>query len=128
MSTLLAFLLSVCVQDGGDRVLFDFEKPEDAERWSNLLITDPASADRRIQKEPATTWSLSTENATSGSHSLKITFDGGRWPTITTALPPEDWMPYHRLCADITVTRPCLVGLTVLPSLLHRAFGRSKPN
>ncbi len=123
MSNLLALLLSVCVQDAGDRMLFDFERPEDAERWSNLLIKDPASADRRIQKEPAATWLLSTENATSGSHSLKITFDGGRWPTITTALPPEDWMGYHRLCADITVTRPCLVGITVLQEKSSRKEG-----
>src|SRR5205085_1263535 len=100
MFILLTALLSVCAQDAGDRVLFDFEKPEDAERWSNLQILDPSTADRRIQKEPNVTWSLSKDNATSGAHSLKITFDEGRWPTITTALPREDWMGFHRLCAD----------------------------
>jgi len=123
MSILLTALLSVFAQDVGDRVLFDFEKPEDAERWSNLEITDAATADRRIQKEPSATWSLSNDNATSGAHSLKITFDGGRWPTITTALPREDWMGFHRLCADITVTRPCLVGLSVLQEKSSRKEG-----
>jgi hypothetical protein len=123
MSILLCSLLSVFAQDGGDRVLFDFEKPEDAARWSNLVIADPTTADKRFQKEPPATWSLSTENATSGSHSLKVTFEGGRWPTITTALPPEDWMAYHRLTADITVTRPCLVGLTVLQEKSSRKEG-----
>jgi len=123
MSILLTALLSVFAQDVGDRVLFDFEKPEDAERWSNLEITDAATADRRIQKEPNATWSLSNDNATSGAHSLKITFDGGRWPTITTALPREDWMGFHRLCADITVTRPCLVGLSVLQEKSSRKEG-----
>ena len=123
MSLLLTALLSVFVQDAGDRVLFDFEKPEDAERWSNLQILDPSTADRRIQKEPNATWSLSKDNATSGAHSLKVTFDGGRWPTITTALLGEDWMGFHRLCADITVTRPCLVGLSVLQEKSSRKEG-----
>ena len=123
MGQLLAVLLGVLVQDAGERVLFDFEKPQDAECWSNLQIADPATADRRIQKEPPATWSLSTENATSGTHSLQITFEGGRWPTLTTALPPEDWMGYHRLTADITVTRPCLVGLSVLQEKSSRKEG-----
>ncbi|HVR87397.1 MAG TPA: hypothetical protein VMU54_23935, partial [Planctomycetota bacterium] len=123
MSQLLAALLGVLVQDAGERVLFDFEKPQDADRWSNLEIADPASADRRREKEPPATWSISTENATSGSHSLKVTFDGGRWPTLTTALDPEDWTGYHRLCADITVTRPCVVGLSVLQEKSSRKEG-----
>ena len=73
MSLLLAALLSVCPQEPADRVLFDFETPEEATRWSNLKIDDPATADHRIQKEPPAAWSLSAENATSGTHSLKIT-------------------------------------------------------
>ena len=37
---------------------------------------------------------LTAENATRGKQSLKLTFAGGRWPTITTTDIPEDWMPY----------------------------------
>lgn len=123
ISLLLAALLRVCAQDAGDRILFDFEKPEDAEPWSNMQIPDPASADPRTRKEPPAPWALSTQHATSGSHSLKITFDGGRWPTITTALPPEDGMSYPRLTADLTVTRSCRVGLRVLQQKSSRKEG-----
>lgn len=122
MPLILASLLSLCAQDA-ERVLFDFEKPEDAQRWANLVIADPSTADKRIQKEPPATWSLSTENVTRGEHSLKITFEGGRWPTITTAIPAEDWEGYTFLSADITVTRPCLVGLTALQEKSSRKEG-----
>jgi hypothetical protein len=123
MTILAALILSVCFQDAGDRILFDFERPEDMDRWSQLQIADPAAADRRLQKEPPVKWERSTENATSGSHSLKLTFEGGRWPTITTPLQPEDWTAYQRLSADVTVTRPCLVGLTVLQEKSSRKEG-----
>ncbi len=123
MVLVLASLLFLCTQDAVDRVLFDFEKPEDAQRWSNLVITDPSTADKRIRKEPPAKWELSPENATSGSRSLKVTFEGGQWPTITTALPAEDWMTYTHLTADITVTRPCLVGLTALQERSSRKEG-----
>ncbi|MBV8879960.1 MAG: hypothetical protein JO332_08360 [Planctomycetaceae bacterium] len=123
MTLLLIALISLSAQDPGDRVLFDFEEPSEAARWSNLRIADPETADRRIQKEPPATWERSTENATSGAHSLKITFHGGRWPTITTPLPAEDWTKYQQLVADVTVSRPCLVGFTVMQEKSSRKEG-----
>src|SRR5262245_42573195 len=68
-------------------VLFDFEEA-DLKDWSNLELPDAKL------KEPAAKIALSTDHATSGKHSLKITYAGGRWPTITTTKVPEDWMPY----------------------------------
>src|SRR5258706_3946649 len=110
-------------RDPGDRLLFDFEQPADLEAWTNLEVANPAEADKRIRKEPPATVELSPEHATSGSKSLKITFSGGRWPTITTPLAREDWMSFHRLKADVTVTRPCLVGITVLQEKSSRKEG-----
>src|SRR6185436_1871651 len=119
----LLLLLSPASQDPGDRLLFDFEQTGEAGRWTNLEIADPAQADKRIQKEPPVRVELSPEHATSGGKSLKLTFAGGRWPTVATSLPGEDWMGYHRLKADVTVTRPCLVGFTVLQEKSSRKEG-----
>src|SRR4051812_38184030 len=57
-------------------VLFDFEDPASIKDWSNLQFPDAKS------KEPLAKVEQSAEHATSGKHSLRITFAGGRWPTI----------------------------------------------
>jgi hypothetical protein len=90
------------------QTLFDFEDSSDAAAWSNLALPEPAA------KEPAAKIELSDENATSGKHSLKITFAGGHWPTITTTQVPGDWLKFWTFKADITVSRPCVVGFSVL--------------
>jgi hypothetical protein len=98
-------------------VLFDFEEQADLKAWSNLELPDAKS------KEPAVKMELSTEHATRGKHSLKLTFDGGRWPTITTTQVPADWMPYWTFRADVTVSRPCVVGFTVMQEKSQRGGG-----
>jgi len=120
-------ILAVCLclagfrQGEGERVLFDFEKDSDAAAWSNLGV--PPDADRRVKEEPPVKVELSEEHASSGRKSLKLTFAGGRWPTVTTAVANEDWMPFHRLKADLWVTRPCLVGFTALQERSSRQSG-----
>src|SRR5271165_6692619 len=89
-------------------VLFDFENDADLKAWSNLELPDAKF------KEPPAKIEVSTDNATSGKHSLKITFAGGRWPTITTTQVPDDWTPYQTFKADVTVGRTCVVGFTAL--------------
>src|SRR5262245_54819926 len=64
--------------------LFDFEDAAEVQAWSNLEL--PGS------KEPPARIRQSEKNATSGKHSLAITFAGGTWPTITTTRVPGDWM------------------------------------
>jgi hypothetical protein len=59
-----------------EKVLYDFEDADDLKAWENLVL--PGAKD----KEPPIKIELSTEYATSGKHSLKLTFDGGNWPTI----------------------------------------------
>jgi hypothetical protein len=100
-----------------DKLLFDFEDPGDLKAWSHLELPGAKT------KEPAAKWELSTEHATSGKHSLKITFAGGRWPTVTTTQVPEDWMPYWTFKADVTASRHCLVGFTALQEKSKRGGG-----
>ena len=100
------FLLAIVLQSGAaqpakeDLLLFDFEDPADVKVWSNLELPK--------DREPPIKLELSAEHATSGKHSLKLTFAGGRWPTITTTNIQGEWLPYKSFQADVTVSRPCL--------------------
>lgn len=102
-----------------DAMLFDFEKDEDLKAWAPLDLPDAKV------KEPAAKVELSAEGATSGSKCLKITFDGGNWPAITTTkiTVPGDWQAYQTLKADVTVPRQCLVGFRVLQEKSKRDPG-----
>jgi hypothetical protein len=92
----------------GEIILFDFESPDDLKAWSNLELPDAKD------KEPPVKLERSTENATSGKHSLKLTFAGGRWPTVTTTRVHDDWLATPTFKADVTVSRPCVVGFTAM--------------
>ncbi len=101
------------LRDDADRVLFDFEKDEEAAAWS--AFEDP--------KEPAARIEASTEHATSGARSLKITFAGGRWPSVKTSSVPDDWSAWKTLTAEVTVARNCLVGFQVVQEKSLRGNG-----
>lgn len=115
--TVVAFLLA-CLPAGADqpaeRILFDFEEATDLKAWTNLGL-----ADEKV-KEPAAAIERSMDNVTSGKHSLKITFDGGSWPAITTTSVPADWNAWHTFKADVTVSRACVIGFTVLQERSQR--------
>jgi hypothetical protein len=100
-----------------EKLIFDFEDPADLKAWSNLDLPDAKV------KEPPAKLELSTENVTSGKHSLKITFSGGAWPTITTTQVPDDWTPYQTFKADVTVSRTCIIGFTALQEKSQRGGG-----
>ncbi|HUW56125.1 MAG TPA: hypothetical protein VMZ92_05780 [Planctomycetota bacterium] len=106
--------------DADTRVLLDFEDPAEG-NWSML---------RRPQSEldePAAKVEVASEGATSGKRALKVTFDGGRLPAITTdRLPAADWMQYAVFRADVTVDRPCVVGFRVLQQRATRINGWAK--
>jgi hypothetical protein len=97
--------------------LYDFEYADDVAAWSNLV--PPGSA----PKEPAVKIERVAEHATSGKHSLKLTFAGGRWPTVTTTHVLPDWTPYQTFAADVTVSRPCVIGFTALQEKSVRGGG-----
>lgn len=117
---LFAVFLSVlpaAAAEPQELVLFDFEKQADIEAWSNV-----ESADAKL-KEPRAALERATEGATAGKHALKITFAGGAWPTLTTAPMSTDWKDWHTFLADVTVTRPCVVGFTVMQERSQRGEG-----
>jgi hypothetical protein len=99
------------------KVLFDFEEGTDLKAWTNLALPEAK------EKEPPAKIELSTDHATSGNRSLKLTFAGGRWPTITTTQVLDDWLAYHTFEADVTVSRSCLVGFTALQEKSQRGDG-----
>jgi hypothetical protein len=80
--------------DDADRVLFTFDKAEEAAAWKNLDLA----------KEPTASVERTSANT------LRITFSGGRWPSVATTAIPEDWSPWKSLSAEVTVERHCLVG------------------
>jgi hypothetical protein len=97
--------------------LFDFEEAADLRAWKNLELPGAKAP------EPAAAIERSTEMVSSGKHSLKITFNGGSWPTLTTASAPADWEAWHSFKADVAVSRPCVVGFTVLQERSRRGEG-----
>jgi hypothetical protein len=103
-----------------DGVLFDFEDPADLAAWSSEPV---AIKPGQKQKDPPARFELASENATSGKHSLKITFAGGEWPTIATTRIPDDWLTHQTLRAEVTVSRPALVGFTVMQEKSLRGEG-----
>jgi hypothetical protein len=98
-------------------VLFDFEEAGDLKAWTNLELSDAK------MKEPAAVIERSIDKASSGKHSLKITFAGGAWPTLTTTSVPADWNAWNTFHADVWVSRPCVVGFTVLQEQSKRGEG-----
>jgi hypothetical protein len=100
-----------------DKVLYDFEEPDALRGWSNLEV--PGAK----EKEPPVKLERVAEHATSGRHSLKLTFAGGQWPTVTTAQVHDDWLTHQTFHADVTVSRPCLIGFSVLQEKSLRGGG-----
>jgi hypothetical protein len=98
-----------------DKVLFDFEDEAELKAWAPLALPN--------SKEPAAKLERVAENATSGKHSLKVTFAGGTWPTVATAKIPDDWMAWQTFKADVTVARDCVIGFTVMQEGSSREGG-----
>ena len=100
-----------------DRRLFDFETEDEVRVWAVLLLPDAKSPEPPVKLE------RSTEHATTGRHSLKLTFAGGTWPGVATRAVPADWTPWQTFTADVTVSRACVVGFCVMQEGSSRAGG-----
>jgi hypothetical protein len=84
-----------------DTKLFDFVNEADVKNWSALH--DPASKSQ--DPEPKAEWS------SDGSHAMKITFNGGQWPAVSTSnVAVSDWTPFNVVKAEVSVSVPCVVG------------------
>ncbi|WP_020471025.1 DNRLRE domain-containing protein [Zavarzinella formosa] len=90
-----------------EKSLYDFENEADLKTWANLELPDAKD------KEPPVKFELSGDHATSGKHSLKLTFAGGLWPTITTTQVTQDWLAYKTFKADVFADRHCVIGFTL---------------
>jgi len=108
-----------------EKMLFDFEDEADLKNWSVLGLPAPKGEPGFGDKDHPVKMELATENATSGRRSLKLTFDGGLAPAITTArIPvPGDWAEFQTLRANVAVSRPCLVGFRVVQEKSQRGEG-----
>ena len=103
----------------GDQVLFDFEQPGSDKAWSNIDINamreaetkaeaearaktgqPPAKPPAALPAEPPVRIERSDQGATSGRHALKLTFAGGRFPTVSARSPLENWLPYKSFRAE----------------------------
>lgn len=103
--------------DAPSKLLYDSEDAADVKVWSNLVL------EKAKDKEPPVKIERSTEHATSGKHSLKLTFAGGAWPTVTTEAVTQHWLAFKAFRADVTATRPCVVGFTLLQEKSRRGDG-----
>jgi hypothetical protein len=125
-SFLTAFLfisqvLGADVKPAQEKMLFDFEDAAEVKDFSNLVLRDAK------EKEPEVKIERVAEKATAGKHSLKLTFNGGTWPTVTTtrisAEAVADWNAYQTFKADVTVERDCVVGFTIMQEKSKRGGG-----
>src|SRR5262249_50313667 len=92
-----------------DKVLFNFEDASAVKDWapSKLPELEKEPPAPRVEIVPAPPATDKTDAKPAGN-CLKITFNGGDWPTIGTAkIPvPGNWKPFQTLKADVTVDRP----------------------
>jgi hypothetical protein len=105
------------------RILFDFENAADIAAWKNVPTPNASETDKKKIEEPPAKLEVSDKNA-AGKGSLKITFDGGTWPTIANT-PPADiaWNDYKSFRATVTVDRACVVGFRIMQEKSLRGGG-----
>ncbi len=121
-----------------EKVLYDFEDEGELKSWTPTNLAELREAARKAlferlarekgaaaphyqppnplpAPEPAIKLELSPDHATSGKHSLKLTYAGGKLPTVGTgAISITDWSAYKTFRADVTAPRPCVVVFRVM--------------
>jgi hypothetical protein len=121
-----------------EKMLFDFEDEAGLRGWTPTNVGDLREDARKavferlarekgaaapwyqppappLAPEPPVKLELAAEHATSGKHSLKLTYAGGRLPTVgTDAVPVADWSGYKTFRADVTASRTCVVVVRVM--------------
>jgi len=127
-TTLLLSGLAAGMAAAGDRVLFDFQEPGCEKAWSNIDIYALRQAEAKagqpaatlpaaLPAEPPVKIEQGERSAAGGRHALKLTFAGGRLPTVSAKSPLENWLPYKSFRAEATASRTCL--------LVFRAMART---
>jgi len=105
-----------------ETVLFDFEDPAELASWSQLKLPDKNA---RGADEPPVKIEFTAEGATHGKQALKLTFSGGRYPTVvcTNAPHPEMWSGFKTFRADVTAPRECAVVFRFVYEKTNRRWG-----
>jgi hypothetical protein len=96
--------------DDKDQVLFDFADKAAVKDWAPVKLPE-------VEKEqPAPKVEIVAAANAKDAASLKITFDGGDWPTVgTTKIPvPGNWKQFQTVKAILTVDRPSLALFRIL--------------
>jgi hypothetical protein len=131
-------------------MLFDFEDEAEVKAWSDIDIyalreveakatydaapkaaPDPAKLAPykplvQPAKEPSVKIEWTTEGASSGKRAMKLTFAGGRMPTIATKPPIDDWRPYKSFRVTVTAPRTCMVVFRVMAETSKYGTGYSE--
>jgi len=100
--------------DDKDQVLFSFADEATVKDWAPVKLPD-VEKDQPAAKVEIVPAPRANEEAGPADKCLKITFDGGDWPTIgTTKIPvPGNWKQFQTLKADLTVDRPSVAYFRV---------------
>jgi hypothetical protein len=114
---LLLLVGTAVAEEPASTILYDFEAKDALAAWENLVL------EQSKEQEPAVKLEQVAEYATSGKQSLKLTFSGGNWPTVTTTKVDDAWLRYQTFHADVFAARPCLVGFTVFQEKSERGEG-----
>lgn len=88
-----------------DKVLFDFEQPDQLQAWQ-------ANAD---EQAGARHLSLEAPEVTAGDKALKIVFtgQGTDWPGVATTQVPADWSNYEALKFEVYSVNPLSLSLRI---------------
>lgn len=106
--TFVGLMLTVCLlreslaADDKDQVLYSFADEATVKDWAPHKLPE-------VEKEaPAPKVEIVPAPKGPGGKCLKISFNGGDWPTVgTTKIPIQgNWKPFQTLKAELTVDRP----------------------
>lgn len=93
--------------DEKDQAIFHFADEAAARDWTPVKLPE-VEKDQPAPRVEIVAASRPPDDAGPAGKSLKITFDGGDWPTIGTSklLVQGDWKQFQTIKADLTVDRP----------------------
>jgi hypothetical protein len=102
-----ALLRESLAADDKDQMLFGFTDEAAAKEWTPVKLPE-VEKEQPVAKVEIVPAPKAKDTANPAGKCLKITFDGGDWPTIGTAKIPVqgNWKQFQALKVDLTVDRP----------------------
>jgi hypothetical protein len=106
-----------------EKVLFDFKDDRSLKGWAQYL---PEKARVPGHKEPPVKIELARNPEAPERSSLKLTYAGGRFPTVATRSPVEDWTGWRTFKAEVSAPRRCVAAFRVVGLDDERHHGWAK--